>query len=182
VDGLGPLVPQRCSCSPPDEPELGHLESYAGALALAARVDGSRSPEEVIEEIAKDPEAPVHKKALEDIGTLLGDALISPLAMLNPAAIVLTGSLALPPAERGLKEVFRGVHQFGSQPSISRLGDPVENKFVRARGAALVVLRRHVYRDLPNLLNGTEEVVCEKIEDLTTPLRANPWEPVRAVA
>lgn len=172
--GLGPLVARRCSCAPGDEPELGHLESYAGGQALAARIDATRPAEEVIDEVVEDPEAEVHKRALEDIGILVGDALISPLAMLNPASIVLTGSLALPPVERAMRETLAGVHRFGNQPSIARLDDPA-NRFVRARGAALVVLRRHVFRRLPELLDGEEHVVCDKLRTLTKPLAENPW-------
>lgn len=179
VEGLGPLVPQRCSCSPPENPELCHLESFAGGHALAARVDSSRPAEEVIDDIVANPDDPIHERALEDIGILVGDALIAPLAMLNPAAIVLTGSLALAPAEKGLRDTVKDVHRFGSQPGVSRLEDRTANEFARARGAALLVLRRHVYRDFPNLLDGTEEIVCEKIEKLTKPLVSNPWGPLR---
>jgi predicted NBD/HSP70 family sugar kinase len=176
TEGLGPLVARPCSCVPTDEPELGHLESYAGGQALAARIDDSRPAEEVIGDIVGDPEADVHKRALEDIGTLIGDALISPLAMLNPASIVLTGTLALPPVEKAMQETLASVHRFGTQPGITRLDDDSTNQFVRARGAALVVLRRQVFRRLPDLLDGEEQVVCDKVRNLTTPLPANPWE------
>jgi predicted NBD/HSP70 family sugar kinase len=176
------LVPRRCSCAPPDKPELGHLESYTGALALAARIDTGRAPEQVINEVVADPESDTHRKPLEDLGILLGDALVGPLAMLNPASVVLTGTLALAPVERAMKTTLDDVHRFGTVPTISRLEDPAEDKYVRARGAALVVLRRHVFRKFPDLLGGEEQLVCEKVRDLTMPLSANPWEPVLGIA
>jgi hypothetical protein len=174
---VGKLVPTSCSCAPLDEPELGHLESFAGGAALAARIDSSRPSDEVVSEVIADPEIPAHRQALEDIGSLTADALISPLAMLNPAALVLTGALALPPLERAMREKLSGVPRFGSQPTITSLTDEA-NTFIRARGAALVVLRRHVFRELPYLLGGDEHQVIEKVRGLTTPLLANPWEPI----
>jgi predicted NBD/HSP70 family sugar kinase len=176
VDNLGPLVAAPCSCAPAEEPELAHLESFTGGLALARRIDPSRPAGEVVEDVVTDPDVEAHRKALEDIGTLMADALVSPLAMLNPAAVVLTGALALAPVEKAMREKLTGVPRFGSQPTVSRLTDADANRFARARGAALVVLRRHVFRELRNLLGGDEAQVLGKVRDLTQPLPANPWE------
>jgi predicted NBD/HSP70 family sugar kinase len=178
-----PLIPSRCSCAPPEAPELGHLESYIGALALAARIDPDSPPEQVVAEVVADPEDDRHRLPLEDVGLLLGDALVGPLAMLNPASVMTTGTLALDPVERGVKTVLSRVHHFGTMPAISLLKDPEENKLIRARGAALLVFRRHVFNEFPDLLGGGDEKsVREKVRALTKPLPTNPWEPILGIA
>jgi predicted NBD/HSP70 family sugar kinase len=175
-DGLAPFEPHRCSCSPADDPKLDHLESYAAGPALAQRIDPARPHGEVVRRILDDPERETHRRALEDVGTLVGDALIGPLAMLNPASVVLTGTLAVPAVEKSMKTTLARVHQFGGQPTVSAIEDPGVNKFIRARGAALVVLRHHVHRELAGILDGPEAVVRDKVRNLTTPLTAHPWE------
>jgi predicted NBD/HSP70 family sugar kinase len=176
-DGLGPLEPHRCSCTPADEPQLGHLESYAAAPALAQRLDPSRPHGEVVRRVLDDPDHEPHRRALEDSGTLVADALVGPLAMLNPASIVLTGALAGPAMEGAMKKTLAKGHRFGGQPTVAAVDDASLNKFIRAKGAALVVLRHHVHRELAGILDGTERVVCDKVRNLTTPLVAHPWEP-----
>jgi len=174
--GLGELTPCRCSCTEPSERMPKHLEAYAGAQALAYRIAPDEPQCDVVGKIRAAPAMKVHQRALEDVGVLVGHALLGPVAMLNPATITLTGSLATETVRRAIAEHVSESLPFGGSPEV-RLLAPDVNPFIRAQGAALAVLRGKVYRKLDELVGGPKSRVSEPVRLLTEPLTALPWEP-----
>ena len=174
--GLRPLEPGDCSCCAAGSPSRDHVEAYASARALARRIDPDRPWGEVMERVLDAPEENTHKRALEDVGELVAAGATGPLAMLNPGRVVLTGALAVPTVRHVVKKRLSEVHCYGTQPSFDFLEDEKANKFIRAKGAALVVLRRRVFRELPVLLHGDKRSVARKVKNLTVRLTRNPWD------
>jgi hypothetical protein len=179
---LGPLLARRCSCSDPADLAPHHLEAYAGTSAVAHRVSPGEPECDVIRRVVGDQANPVHRQALEDVGTLVGHALLGPVALLNPAAITLTGSLAVQVVRDKLRTIVSEAQVLGREPYVSLLNESVEGdegtiegKFARAKGAALGVLRTKVYRRFEELLDGRRENVEHKVEMLTSPLTKLPW-------
>jgi predicted NBD/HSP70 family sugar kinase len=159
--GLGPLKPIRCSCTPRDEPVPPHLEAFVSHSALAWRVAPGHPREEeqaIVEKILADPQNAVHKRALEDIGVLLADSLQGSVWMLNPAGIKLTGSLAHPVVCGAMDKRLENDHEIIRHPRISSL-EGNENALIRARGAALAVLRRQVHRNLDEITSTKESEI-----------------------
>jgi predicted NBD/HSP70 family sugar kinase len=153
----------ECSCG-----RRGHLESLAGARALVRRLKSSgydldeRLPvraqiDGVLESARSGPSGDTHlaaeglTQALEDTGRLLGRALASPILMLNPARILLSGYLAR-------ADVVRGINMEASAWSTGVTNNVLiesvsgerngfdENDFADVRGAALAVFRRRLFR------------------------------------
>jgi predicted NBD/HSP70 family sugar kinase len=154
VDGLAPLsMDWRCSCGQP-----GHLGALASGTAWARRMaeseirvwplrEGARRSEisQTNEALAKVAD-PRITYALEDLGRLIGRSLASPIMLLDPHSLTLTGSFAVKWVLEGImaeRETWRNV--FGDGLSIELFGGPAP-RYVGVRGAALAVLRRHVYR------------------------------------
>lgn len=81
-------------------------------------------------------------RALGDAGRLIGRSLAGPVLMLNPAGIVLSGSLALDHVKHAI-ERGRTLWQHLNEPAPGRLDvlPPRENTYSVARGAALAVFR-----------------------------------------
>jgi predicted NBD/HSP70 family sugar kinase len=174
--GLAALQTDSCSCHESTGASSSHhLEAYASVGALTKRVAPDRARSEAlgwILETAK--ESAVCTRALEDVGTLLGEALLGPIAWLNPAAIVLTGSLATTEVTRALEERIADSHPIVTHPHIQCLNGE-ENNFVRVRGAALAVLRRHVHRRLPAILGGPRKTLPDRVAHLTKRYQELPW-------
>jgi predicted NBD/HSP70 family sugar kinase len=171
-EGLGPLTPFACSCAAGEAvPE--HVEAYAGALALAARLGKSRSISDVQEEIRTSGRDPKHIRALEDVGVLVAEALVNPVAMLNPATITLTGALALPEVRTEIDARLAREPRFGSTPEVVALSGDA-NTYARARGAALALIRHACHRRLPELLDASSKQRLKNIQGLTTRVEANP--------
>jgi predicted NBD/HSP70 family sugar kinase len=167
LEALGPMQASRCSCTPADAQTPDHLEAYASVLALARRLYPQKSRGEALKAVQCDPNGTLHARALEDVGTLVGETMLAPVAMLNPAGIVLSGSLALPSVENALKERLAAAHKLGSRPKIRVLsGD--ENDNLRAKGAALAMIRIHVHRKFEELLG--DERCAENVRALTKPI------------
>lgn len=180
VLGLGPLVAQRCSCTGPSQPVPDHLEAYASTAALAHRITPDEAVCGVIHRVVADPDNEVHGAALRDVGELVAHALLGPVAMLNPASITLTGSLAVPVVEKTLTRCVHDAQVLGRKPEIGLFESNGEardsnDKFTRAHGAALVVLRRHVHRRIAHLVEGRKEGVVQQVAALTSPLAELPW-------
>ncbi len=153
-DGLAPLsMDWRCSCG-----HRGHLEAFASGTAWVRRMEESgvqtppllegmrRHSISQTDKALSDLEDQRITYALEDMGRLIGRSLASPILLLDPRSLYLTGSFAVKPVVDGImaeRETWR--HVFGDALSIEafRGSDP---KFVGVRGAALAVIRSRVYR------------------------------------
>lgn len=179
IRGMRKLRAHRCSCAGPDEPVPDHLEAYVSGDSLAGRLAPRSDPGAVVKRVLEEPEAPAHKQALEDMGTLAGQVLTAPTAMLNPASIFLTGALALPQVRESVESQLNDAHCYGKQPEVNLL-PPEEDKFIRAKGAALVVLRREVHREIPNILGGKIKGLRQKVAALTVPFDPEGWKNRRA--
>jgi predicted NBD/HSP70 family sugar kinase len=123
----------------------------------------------VVEEMLEAPDDPRHDRALRDVGALVGEALVGPVAMLNPARVVLTGSLAVSGVKEEIADRLDTEHRFGEQPKIITLPEPV-NRYIRAQGAALAVLRERVYRALPKILSDNRRATTRAVRELTVHL------------
>lgn len=174
-DGLLPLEAHTCSCTHRADPQPPHLEAYAAAPALAQRIAPGEPQCNVLAAIRANPGKHEHRRALEDVGALVGHALLGPVAMLDPVTITITGSLAFPIVRRMIAEYISEAQPFGGSPDIRAL-DAEEDRFIRAQGAALVVLRHQVHRRLDELLGGKKAHVSELVAKHTVPLRQLPWE------
>ena len=172
--GLGDLVPFRCSCTEPTNPVPSHLEAYASTTAIAHRVSPAEPEEDVIARIVAQPEAPLHRRVLQDVGILAGHTLVGPVAMLNPATITLTGPFAVPTVQQAVSARLSDALPFGVSPEI-RLLRPVLNDFVGVQGAALAVLRRHVHRRFEELVGGSKRQVPQLVRALTVAMTDCPW-------
>jgi hypothetical protein len=94
--------------------------------------------------------------ALEDLGRLIGRSLAAPILLLDPHSLTLTGSFAVGPVRDGImseRETWR--HVFGDALSIDLFGHPESAKYVGVRGAALAVIRSHIYRRFNEHLQAT---------------------------
>jgi predicted NBD/HSP70 family sugar kinase len=172
--GLGQLKTVPCSCVANGEASPCHLQSYASVLPLTRRVYPKKPRGEALDAILSDQTVPAHTRALEDVGALVGDALIGPVTMLNPAKLFLTGSLALSAVHEELERRLDDALKFGTLPDVD-LVKGQDNDFVRATGAALALIRNQVHRRLDELLHDEKATVARNVEALTVPVLSNPW-------
>ena len=172
--GLGTLKPLPCSCTDENDRSSLHLEAFASAGALARRIDPKAPTSEVAARILKDPDKPVHKKGLQDVGELIAAALAGPVAVLNPATLVLTGAMAVPEVERTVRTGLEKVHVFGTPPEVSILDDD-ENKYIGVKGAGIAVLRRKIFRRFPDILGVPKKTLKSSVREATEPLKEIPW-------
>ena len=89
--------------------------------------------------------------------------------MLNPATITLTGALAVRAVAKRIDDRLSVEHRFGTQPDVVALDKP-EDQFIRAKGAALALLRNKVHRRLPELLTSNKYNTSQNIDALTIKL------------
>lgn len=173
--GLRVLKAHACSCSGGAQSRVPpHLEAYAGAAALARRVRPGGAMSDVLTEVLSDLDRDAHTRALEDVAALVAESLHAPVAWLNPASIVLTGALATRHVERELDRRLADAHPIASHPVVVALeGDA--NRYIRAQGAALAVLRRHVHREFASLLGAPKKTLPARVQGLTRPLGGMPW-------
>ena len=152
----------QCSCGKGRH----HLEAFAGGDALLARLKasglnvpgdaqgGARLAQAIFEgQVSSD-----HEHALTDVGRILGRALATPVVMLDPHSITLTGSLAYEKLRRGV-ELERAVwgSAIGDHLRVMRLPED-ENLEAGVRGAGLAMLRNFVYRQMGAVIAGTQTV------------------------
>ena len=151
-DALAPLSPGwPCSCG-----RLGHLEALVGAKAYMRRLEASgysldpvASLRNQLAELGKHDRAAAH--ALLDVGRLLGHELQSALALIDPSSVVLTGSLAHELVGEGLA---RETLQRGAAPGYHMvIRSDAAGAFSDVRGAALALIRQHVYRNVNGLVS-----------------------------
>lgn len=175
-DSLGALEPYDCSCAEPGKESVPpHLEAYTSVSALAHRVAPTSPASDTLSAILQRPEDPVHSRALADIGHLVGEALLAPVAWLNPASVVLTGSLATPAVARAVDAELADAHPIVTHPNVRCLSGE-ESPYARVKGAALAVLRRHVFREIPSLLGGPKKTLPSQIGKLNIQLTRLPWD------
>jgi predicted NBD/HSP70 family sugar kinase len=173
---LAEIIPGRCSCTPREEStELKHLEAYGAAPALAQRLGLDPRDVGALDGLHERQHDSRETRVLEDMGELIAHALRGPIAVLDPAEIVLTGSLAFETVRKKIETYLQANEVFGVAPEVTQLeGD--ENRYARARGAALVVVRSQLYRALPELVGHQKaEVRNARIEQLTERLRKGTW-------
>jgi len=168
----------QCSCG-----RAGHLESVAGGAALARRIEASpeldaealglqtgptREGPARMDDIVKRLNGPPAKAALEDIGQLLGHALAGPILMLNPRRITLTGSLAHEHVENGIGMARGAWSSSVSEDPQPRLLQGTASQYAAARGAALAVFRKEVYRRWKSIasVSGKAHVLQYRAGDL----------------
>lgn len=168
-NGLNELATVQCSCTTEELDRPQHLEEFTAVDALAHRIDPTANPQDVLASLQKAPESKPHTQALEDVGALVGNAMIGPTRMLNPAYVVLTGSLALPPVKRRLQAMFQSEEVFGSHPEVL-LWEGDENQFIRAKGAALALIRNHVLRRVSTILDHDKNAMEHAVRKLTVPV------------
>lgn len=173
-DGLRELKPYRCSCTSKDDEPPNHLEAFVSRAALAQRVAPDQPEEQVIQRILADPHDRVHRWALEDIGILTADCILGSVSMLNPAHITLTGALANPIVRDAFDARLYDEHQVISPPAVDYL-DGHHNEFIRARGAALVVLRAQVHRRLEDLVGVEGKKIPRQLAEGCLDIDQIPW-------
>jgi predicted NBD/HSP70 family sugar kinase len=173
-EGLAALSPQPCSCGLPTDSVQHHLEAFASTRALVQRVTPDEPEYDVISRIIDQPEVEPHRRALRDVGALVGHSLVGPVAMLNPATITLVGPLAAPAVLNAVEISLSDAHPFGTFPEIRSLG-PGGSLFADVQGAGLAVLRERVFRRLDHLLGGRRDHAVRVVGELTHPLEQDVW-------
>lgn len=172
--GLEPMPRLDCSCGRPDP----CLQTYASATAFVERLklsqvamdelgsaDAERGRTSVMHEFVSNARDRRQLRAKRDIGRMIGRALASPVLMLNPSLVAVSGSMAAPETLAGIEDERRrwahahseGLRVIGvgddidSPPHRRRAQDLDANRYAAVRGAALVVLRRQLYHRFDTL-------------------------------
>jgi len=157
--GLAPMDYDSwiCSCGQPH-----HLETFASGAALLRRLnasgydipDTSEGHKELLRAVAADDLDRGQRRALLDIGRILGRALAGPILMLDPYSITVSGSLANKDVVDGIgRERDMWASAIDDSVQIEAHGGLV-GSVAALQGSALAVLRRTVYREF---LNGRQE-------------------------
>jgi predicted NBD/HSP70 family sugar kinase len=176
--GIPSLKRATCSCAEPSE-HPDHVEAYIGASALVSRFKRrGEDASATLSRILSSASHPPHLRALEETGIILANCLLSSVLMLSPNEIVLTGRLATPQVAEALEAHLDASESlsriFGGAPPVRALSGRC-NDFIRVRGAALAVLRRHVHRRLDYLFDAPKKLLPARFAELTEPLTAFPW-------
>jgi predicted NBD/HSP70 family sugar kinase len=139
-----------CSCG-----RRHHLEAFASGAALVRRLQASgyeipmerRTQQSMLRSSLWTEADEVYVQALRDIGRILGRAMTGPILMLDPYSITFTGSLA---TEHLIEGIRRERDQWGNvivdSVRLEQCGG-LPGRFICARGAALAIIRRYVYRE-----------------------------------
>ena len=162
----------RCTCG-----STSCLSTLASVPAFLARMEASgvqipglgagteREETSVMRDRLRELPDARQRRALEDIGRLIGRSLAAPVLMLNPESITLSGSLAVPEVLQGIETEKRHWRHVLDSGIRVRLLEGADNRFASARGAALIAFRGQVYRRLEEL--GRSEAL---LRELTLPL------------
>lgn len=62
-------------------------------------------------------------------------------------------------------------------PTVGTMLERRDDDFLRARGAALALIRNEVHRSMDKLMAGNRTDVAERVEALTIKLKSNPLSP-----
>lgn len=143
-----------CSCG---AVAAKHLEEFVSAPAVLARLRSAG----VTAADENQPWGPqfqsawlmqnaVARELLRETGKILGRGVASAVRLVDPGILQLTGTLGhLDDVKDGMRAEaerwYQGLHH---DVSIKSNGG---DKFTAVRGAALMVFRRHIYRDLPGI-------------------------------
>jgi predicted NBD/HSP70 family sugar kinase len=143
---------ERCSCG-----KDGHLEAFGNVSALLRRLNGDKpltqaAREQILTETRRRDDEPgagntVAFHASIDIGGILGQALAGAILMLDPWRITLTGPLASERVVRGMQQVGADWGSVVKNSVKIRLESYGMEDLIGLKGAALAVIRQHVYRD-----------------------------------
>jgi predicted NBD/HSP70 family sugar kinase len=154
-----------CSCGQP-----GHLEAIAAGRGLVNRAQAVDDPQlreelgipaepearnrtrDLLSEVTRaidddDDSHPALHRALRDAGRLIGHALAGAVLTLAPSSITFTGPAACAPLAQGFATGVNergGFH--GKRVALNVLSGE-DNLFGPARGAALSLFRREIYRN-----------------------------------
>ena len=151
-DELAPISYDEWSCSCGRK---HHLEAFASGAALVRRLQASgydipmerRTQQSMLRSSLGAEADDIYVQALRDIGRILGRAMTGPILMLDPYSITFTGSLA---TEHLIEGVRRERDQWGNaiidSVRLEQCGG-LPGRFICARGAALAIIRRYVYRE-----------------------------------
>lgn len=139
---LGRTDPERrCFCG-----ASGHLQAHANDEAVAARVrhlDRSALNRMLALETIDDPGV---RDALRDVGFLLGLVMMSPLKLLDPKTVHLTGALARPETVLGFRSGLEERRWTGSEVDLRTPPPGKDTLHMGVRGAALIIFREWIYR------------------------------------
>jgi len=138
-----------CSCT-----RQHHLEVFASGTTVERRLQasgvsipaqGAERAEVIRSALEGDPDERL-VNAVRDAGRVLGRALAGPILMLDPHRITITGSLANDQLVDGIQRE-RDAWENAISDSVEVLCHGGElGAFAGVRGAALAIVRRHVYR------------------------------------
>ncbi len=170
---LGKLAAERCSCSSNGAKPV-HLQAFASVLPVTKRVKPTEKRGIALDAIVARPDDEPQRRALEDAGLLVGGALVGIVRVLNPAKIVVTGSLALPVVCKQIKARIDEDNSLGRSPAVPTPALKEEDDYLRARGAALALIRNTVHRNLDELFDGSKDEVADRVSALTVKLSSNP--------
>jgi predicted NBD/HSP70 family sugar kinase len=151
-DELAPISYDEwpCSCG-----RKHHLEAFASGSALVRRLQASgyqiptesRAPQSMLRSSLGAEADDVYIHALRDIGRILGRAMTGPILMLDPYSITFTGSLATEHLIEGVRrERDQWANAINDSVHLEQSGS-LPGRFICARGAALAVIRKYVYRE-----------------------------------
>lgn len=139
-------VDRKCFCL-----ASRHLQCHVSDEAVRARL-GNRDPEKFYELLAqKDMEDAPLEMALQHAGRLIGLVMISPLKLLDPETVNLTGMLARHETAEGIIDGLK-LRQWSNVKVKVNVREPDENQWLGVRGAALMAFRVRVYRELEELV------------------------------
>lgn len=133
---------------------LWHLDAFASGRAFVERLEASgySFPNEPLQRAeviraALDGELDIRQRhALQDVGRIIGGALASPILMLDPCSVSLTGSLGIDTVGHGVMlEQAAWTSAIGETVSLDFMGGR-GGVYSGVRGAALAVLRRATHR------------------------------------
>jgi predicted NBD/HSP70 family sugar kinase len=139
----------RCSCE-----RTHHLDAFTSGAALVRRLkasgyairDDARADTSYLRAIMDGEPDEIQAHAVQDVGRILGRALAGPILMLDPHNVTLTGSLASEYLVEGIRrERDHWANAIKDSVAISYV-DRDDGRFIAAKGAALAVIRRAVYR------------------------------------
>jgi hypothetical protein len=139
----------RCSCE-----RTRHLDAFTSGAALVRRLkasgyaipDDARADASYLRAIMDGEPDEIQAHAVQDVGRILGRALAGPILMLDPHSVTLTGSLASEYLVEGIRrERDHWANAIKDTVTVSHV-DRDDGRFIAARGAALAVIRRAVYR------------------------------------
>lgn len=138
-------VDRRCFCGNPR-----HLQCHVSDDSVRARVPNLERATMHEFLASEDFDHDGLKWALRHAGRLVGLVMMSPLKLLDPQTLNLTGILARTETREGIRRGLADRAWTGDEIEI-HVPDPADNRWLGVRGAALVIFRSKVYRNIERL-------------------------------